>query len=120
MNNKERAVEFLKLIIKGAIDEAHELYVDFSGKHHNIHFEGGFESLREAMKHNHKLYPNKQFEIILSTSEDNKVAILAKLGFDNKLFSISYCFKFKDGKIVEMWDVIQEISEQIINSDGAF
>lgn len=120
MNNKEKASEFLRMVIKGNIDEAYKKFVNEKGKHHNIHFEAGFESLKEAMKHNHNLYPNKIFEIILSTSEEEKVAILAKLGFNNREFSISYYFKFKDGKITEMWDNAQELPQSIINKDGAF
>ncbi len=120
MVNKDRAKEFLKLIIKGQIEEAYEKFVNMNGKHHNIHFKAGFEALKTAMKENHNAYPNKKFEIILSVEEDDIVALLTKVGIGHNIYSISHFFKFKDGKIIEMWDNAQELTKNIKNKDGAF
>ncbi|MBT31372.1 MAG: polyketide cyclase [Thalassobius sp.] len=118
MDNKAKAIEFLELIIKGEIDEAFEGFVNYSGKHHNTYFKAGFESLKYAMKQNHSIFPDKQFEIKLATAEGELVSILAKLAFENKAFIASYYFKFEENKILEMWDIVQEIPQNIINNDG--
>lgn len=120
MNIKDKALHFLDLVIKGEIDKAYDLYIADEGKHHNVHFPSGFEALKKAMKHNHKLYPNKLFEVKLCVAEVNKVAVLAKMGFEDRLFSINYFFTFEEGKIIEMWDNIQEITNITINQDGPF
>lgn len=120
MDNKDKAIEFLQMVVKGYIDEAYKKFVNSKGKHHNIYFEEGFDALKQAMKENHKQFPNKQFDIILSIAENDLVSVLTKVGIDGKQYSISHFFKFNDGKIVEMWDNAQEITDSMINKDGAF
>jgi predicted SnoaL-like aldol condensation-catalyzing enzyme len=120
MNNKEKAIEFLQMVIQGNIDKAYQEFVDSEGKHHNIYFEAGFDALKEAMVENHIQFPNKNFEVILAISENDLVTVLTKVGIENKQYSISHFFKFNDGKIIEMWDNAQETPDSIINKDGAF
>lgn len=120
MNNKEKAIEFLQMVVKGNIDKAYEKFVDSKGIHHNIYFEAGFNALKQAMKDNHTQFPNKTFDVIQTVSENDLVAILTKVGIESKQYSISHFFKFNDGKIIEMWDNAQEIPDSILNKDGAF
>ncbi len=120
MNIKDRAVKFLQLVVAGMIDEAYEKYVDIKGKHHNLFFAAGFTALKEAMKENHKQFPGKELEIINVVSEYNMVAAHSHIKLGEIQITVVHLFRFQNGKIVEMWDVGQEIPEELPNTDGAF
>ncbi len=121
-DNKQTAVEFLKLVIAGRIDEAYEKYVDLGGKHHNTFFAAGFPVLRDAMKENDVQFPNKQFTIKNVLGDGDMVAVHSHLNLkpDNAGMVVVHIFRFKDGKIVEMWDCGQAIPDDSPNQDGAF
>ena len=58
---KQAAVQFLKLVVAGSIDEAYEKYIDMQGRHHNPFFPAGFPALKKAMTENHVQFPNRQY-----------------------------------------------------------
>lgn len=140
LNIKKIAIDFLKLVIDGKIDGAYEKYVDMNGKHHNIFFPAGFESLKESMKENHEKFPNKKFKIIHSISENNLVITHSCVSLDEnqkimsetkfpsimknsleEFFMIAvHIFRFQNDKIVEMWDCGQIVPKDLVNKDGAF
>lgn len=120
MSIKEKAINFLKMIVGGSIDEAFTIYVNPTGKHHNMHFKAGFEALKQAMLANHGMFPNKKLEVILALSDHNMVSLLTKVTIEDKEYSITHFFKFEEHKIFEMWDTAQEVPSAIINEDGAF
>jgi predicted SnoaL-like aldol condensation-catalyzing enzyme len=116
---KDIAVNFLKLVISGNIDEAYEKYVDMNGKHHNMYFPAGFSSLKDAMKENHNQFPNKVFEIKNVIAEGTMAAVHSRLHLGDKQIAVVHLFKIENEKIVEMWDVGQEIPKELPNEDGA-
>ena len=120
MNLKEIAVDFLQLVTVGKIDEAYEKYVNMGGKHHNIYFPAGFSTLKDAMKESHNQFPDKVFEIKNIISEGNMVAAHSLLYLGEKQLAVVHLFKFENGKIIEMWDIGQEIPKEIPNEEGAF
>jgi predicted SnoaL-like aldol condensation-catalyzing enzyme len=120
INIKDIAVNFLQLVVAGMIDEAYEKYVDMKGKHHNLFFRSGFPALNDAMKENHRQFPKKGFEIKNVIADDSMVAIHSQITLDEEQITVVHLFKFKNGKIIEMWDVGQEIPKETINKDGAF
>jgi predicted SnoaL-like aldol condensation-catalyzing enzyme len=120
MNIKNSAVKFLRLVVEGKINEAYEKYVYMEGKHHNLFFPAGFPALKEAMKENHNQFPEKVFDIKNTITKDDMVAVHSCIKVGDMQISVVHLFKFKNGKIVEMWDVTQEIPKEIINTDGAF
>lgn len=120
MNLKEIAEKFLKLVVAGKIDEAYEKYVDMNGKHHNVYYPAGFSTLKEAMKENHKQFPDKVFEIKNTVAGDNLVAVHSKIIIGEKEIAVVHLFRFEAGKIIEMWDIGQEIPRELSNKDGAF
>ena len=120
MNLKEIAVNFLNLVIAGRIDEAYEKYVDKNGKHHNVYFPAGFSALKDAMKENHTQFPNKEFEIKNVIAEGSIAAVHSRLLLGDKEMAVVHIFKIEEGKITEMWDIGQEIPEELPNKDGAF
>jgi len=119
---KEIATQFLNMVIAGQIDEAYQKFVDMAGKHHNVYFPAGFTVLRDAMKENHGLFPNKKFVIKQVIAEGDLVATHSELTFDEEKpkMSVVHMFKFKGNKIIEMWDVGQQIPIDMPNKDGAF
>jgi predicted SnoaL-like aldol condensation-catalyzing enzyme len=120
MKIKDIAVKFLQLVVAGNIDEAYEMFVDMKGKHHNIYFPADFYSLKDAMKENHKEFPNKVFEIKNIIAEGNLVAAHSSINIGEKKIAVVHLFRFENEKIIEMWDVGQEIPDDIPNIDGAF
>jgi predicted SnoaL-like aldol condensation-catalyzing enzyme len=120
--NKETAVKFLKSVVAGEIDKAYNEYVDLKGKHHNTYFQAGFPVLKEGMKENHNQYPNKKLVIKNILEDGDLVATHSHLSFKEGEpgMIVVHLFRFKDGKIVEMWDCGQPIQADSPNTDGAF
>ncbi len=121
-DHKQAAVQFLKLVVAGTIDEAYERFVDMHGRHHNTFFAAGFLALREAMKENHDQFPNKQLTIKNTLCDGDLVAVHSRLNFrpGDAGMVVVHLFRFKDEKIVEMWDCDQTIQNDSPNKDGAF
>ena len=120
--NKQSALQFLKLVIAGRINEAYEKYVDMQGKHHNAFFPTGFQALQEAMKENEAAFPNKQFTVKNVLGDEDLVAIHSHLLFkpgEPGMITV-HLFRFNNGKIVEMWDCGQVIPKDSPNKDGTF
>src|SRR3954462_6416938 len=104
--NKRSAQDFLQLVIGNKVDEAYEKYVDMNGKHHNAFYPGDMPTLRDAMKENGTQFPNKQFIIKNVLSDGDLVAVHSHLILkhgDLGMVAV-HLFRFKDNKIVEMWD----------------
>lgn len=115
------AVDFLTMIVFGRIDEAYNTYVDFNGKHHNVYFPQGFQNLQKAMKENHVQFPNKQFDIKQVIADGDKVAVHSNVRLSaDKNIAVVHILRFKNQKIVEMWDVGQLLPTDLPNADGAF
>lgn len=120
--NKQTAMQFLELVIGGEIDDAYEKYVDLMGKHHNVFTATGFPALRVAMKENESKFPKKQFKIKNVVGEKDLVVVHSHLVFNQGeagLVTI-HMFRFKNNKIIEMWDCGQPIPKDSPNKDGAF
>jgi len=120
MSIKNSAVKFLQFVVAGKIDEAYEQYVDMEGKHHSMFFPAGFSALKEAMKENHSQFPEKVFDIKNAVTEDDIVVVHSHIKVGDMQMAFVHLFRFKNGKIVEMWDVGQEIPKVTINNDGSF
>ncbi len=120
--NKKSAVKFLELIVAGKVDEAYGQYVDTGGTHHNAFFPAGFPSLQKAMKENNIQFPNKQLVIKNILGDDNLVAVHSHLLLkaDEPGMVVVHLFRFKNDKIVEIWDCGQIIPVNCPNKDGVF
>jgi predicted SnoaL-like aldol condensation-catalyzing enzyme len=93
-----------------------------SGKHHNAFFPSGFDNLKKAMVENHLQLPNKEFTPINIIAEGDLVAMHSRLVLKkgDQRMAVVHIFRFKDDKIVEMWDCGQAIPADSPNKDGAF
>ncbi|MDB5259038.1 MAG: hypothetical protein JWO73_246 [Candidatus Taylorbacteria bacterium] len=124
-SNKKAAVRFLELVIASKIDEAYAKHVDMGGKHHNAYFPAGFEKLRDAMKENESQFPNKRLAVKNVIAEGDLVVAHSHLRMrsddpKDPGMTVVHIFRFKDGKIVEMWDCGQAIPADCPNEDGVF
>ncbi len=120
--NKESAVQFLKLVVEGRVDEAYDSFVAMEGIHHNAYFPAGFTALREAMKANHIQFPDKRIDIINALSDGDLTAVHSHImtGPGGPGIVAVHLFRFEKGKIAEMWDVGQPVPPDTLNKDGLF
>jgi predicted SnoaL-like aldol condensation-catalyzing enzyme len=121
-SNKDAALDFMHLVATGHVKQAFAQYVDKSFKHHNPFFAAGAVSLMEAMDDNARQHPEKQFTTHHVIAEGNLVAIHGHVRDEPGEIGVAlaHVFRFKDGKIVEMWDLGQAIPSSSPNTDGMF
>jgi predicted SnoaL-like aldol condensation-catalyzing enzyme len=122
MTNKQIAEFYLKAVTSGRIDQAYDRYVDMSGRHHNIFTAAGFPALRAAMKENDTQFPNKELTILHIAESDDFVMLHSRVTIDPEKpdFATCHVLKFKNGKIIEMWDISQQGPIEGSNKDGQF
>jgi predicted SnoaL-like aldol condensation-catalyzing enzyme len=120
--HKQTAIEFLKLVVSGQIDEAYQRYVNMQGKHHNPFFPAGFTSLQQAMVENHTQFPKKQLTVKNVLIDGDFAAVHSHLTLKpgEKGMIVVHIFRFSGNKIVEFWDCGQAIPLDSPNKDGAF
>ena len=118
--NKEKAVHFLQMAVSGQIDEAYATYVDMQGKHHNAYYPAGFAALQEGMKEDHLKVSDKTLTVINALEDGDRVAVHSHLRRGKDDISVVHLFRFRDGRIVEMWDVGQIMPADSPNQDGEF
>lgn len=120
-NNKAKAVDFLNSVVTGRIDEAYAKHIDMEGMHHNVYFPAGFPALKKAMLDSHGLFPHKQFQILNVIGEGDMIAVHSRIVLKpgEPEMAVVHMFRFGNGKVVEMWDIGQEIPTESPNQDGA-
>lgn len=121
-SNKQRAIAFLSLVTSGKIDKAYQKYVSPNFRHHNPYFRGDAKSLSEGMKENEVKFPNKQFEVKHVIEEGNLVAVHShvQLVSGEMEFATVHICRFENDKIVELWDIAQQIPKDSPNAHGMF
>jgi predicted SnoaL-like aldol condensation-catalyzing enzyme len=122
MTNKDAAVSFLRLVTAGKIREGYEKHVAPDFKHHNPYFGGHAESLMAGMEESEARFPGKKLKIHQVIVEGDVVAVhshvvLKPLELE---FSTVHILRFREQKIVELWDVAQQIPMDSPNENGAF
>ncbi len=122
MTNKEVAIELLKWIVDGRIDEAYDKFTSTEMIHHNAWFKGDRESLRKAMHESQRENPNKSATIHHAIQEGDLVTLFShiKQNPSDKGSAVIHIFRFAEGKVVEVWDVGMSLPEQEINENGVF
>jgi predicted SnoaL-like aldol condensation-catalyzing enzyme len=122
MGNADKATEFLKMCARGDVRAAYERHVAPDFVHHNAWFPGDRESLLRAMEESAAAEPNKSFEVKQVIDGGDRVAVLSHLqraGADLE-YAVVHIARFADGKIVELWDLGQEIPKDSPNALGMF
>lgn len=106
MTKKDTAIEFLKLAYSGNAREAYGKYVHLDFTLHNVFHKGDRESLIVAMEEALAKNPNKSFEVLHALEDGNLAAVHTHVTKeDGTEFAVVHIFRFKDKKIIELWDI---------------
>ncbi len=119
---KKIALSFLELIALGKIEEAYQKYISQEFRHHNPYFFGDADSLKKGMLENEAQHPGKILEVKHALQESDFVVVHSHLRFkrEDAGMIVVHIFRFKEDKIVELWDVGQEIPRDNKNLNGPF
>lgn len=122
MGNADIAIGFLRMCARGEVRVAYERHVAAGFVHHNAWFPGDRESLLLAMEKSAAAEPNKAFEPKQVVDGGDRVAVLSRVARAEAGVEIAvvHILRFEGGKIVEMWDVGQEIPADSPNALGMF
>ena len=122
MGNRDIVTEFLQLCARGDVREAYARFVSDDFVHHNAWFAGDRESLLLAMEQSAAAEPNKSFEVKQVIDGGDRVAVLSHLkrASVEVEYAVVHIARIVDGKIVELWDLGQEIPKDSSNANGMF
>ena len=120
MSNKKTAISFLQTAALDKPAKAYEQYVAQNFIHHNQYFKGDRQSLLEAMEEASKSSPNKKFEVKQVVEEADKVITYSHVIKNDMEIAVVHIFRFENDKIVELWDVGQQIAADSPNENGLF
>jgi predicted SnoaL-like aldol condensation-catalyzing enzyme len=120
--NKNAAVSFLRLAASGRAREALATYGGPGFRHHNPWFPGDADSLAAAMDENARQNPDKRLDVLRAVEEGDLVAVhsYVKHGEADRGFGLVHIFRFEAGRIVELWDLAQEVPAESPNANGMF
>jgi predicted SnoaL-like aldol condensation-catalyzing enzyme len=118
MDNAGIATTLLRMCARGEVREAYDRYVSPDFVHHNAWFPGDRESLLRAMEESAVAEPNKSFEVKQVIDGGDRVAVLSHLRrADADLeYAVVHIARFADGRIVELWDLGQEVPKDSPNT----
>lgn len=121
-SHKQAALEFLQLCAAGVPREAFDAYAGPKFRHHNPHFPSDSESLIDGIAKNAAENPGKVLEVLRAIEDGDLVAVHARVRHqpDEPGWSVIHIFRFEDDRIVELWDVGQEVMEKSPNEIGMF
>ena len=122
MDNKDVALDFLRLIIAGRVNLAYTKHVGEGFRHHNPYFPGDADALREGMQDSENENPGKLFEVKHAIAEGDLVAVHSHLRMhaDDIGMATVPLFRLHEGKIVELWDRWMPIPADSPNQFGMF
>ena len=121
-SRKAAAIDFLHLASSGRVREAFERRVAPDFRHHNPWFRGDAASLMMAMEENSRQYPKKRVFVLASLEDGDMVAIYSRVRHepDDIGVAVVHLFRFVGDRIVELWDVGQEVPATTVNEYGMF
>jgi predicted SnoaL-like aldol condensation-catalyzing enzyme len=116
------ATDFLQKCCDGRVDEAYAQYVAPGFRHHNPWFRGDAAALREGMAQNAAQFPDKSIRIVRTLEDGTDVAVLSHVHHvpGDRGFGTAHLFRFEGERIAELWDLGQEVPEQVVNENGMF
>ncbi|RZA12498.1 MAG: nuclear transport factor 2 family protein, partial [Lysobacteraceae bacterium] len=90
--------------------------------HHNPWFAGDRASLLQAMEASAAAAPNKSFEVQQVIDGDGRVAVHSHLvrADGGGEYAVVHIVRVEAGRIVELWDVAQQLPPDSPNAHGAF
>lgn len=120
--NKRLATEFYDAAINRKDFAAASQYLGNSYKQHNPTAADGPDGLRAFIDFLKMRYPNQRGEIKRVIAEGDLVVlhVHSTRGDDTPGRAIVDIFRIENGKVVEHWDVIQDVPAQPANQNGMF
>jgi predicted SnoaL-like aldol condensation-catalyzing enzyme len=123
MARKDAAKSFLQTAGLGNARAAYDKFVAPNFIHHNQYFKGDRQSLLTAMEEAHKTHPNKSIEV-KHIYEDGDIVITHSLVKREKSnqpdVAVVHIFRFEGDRVVELWDLGQEMIKDSPNENGMF
>src|SRR5690349_2314009 len=123
MSKKQIAQSFLKMASAGDVRAAYEKFIAPNFIHHNQYFKGDRESLMLAMEEASRQSPNKSIEI-KHIFEDGDTVIthshVLRKNTDELGIAVVHIFRFENDRVVELWDLGQQIMGDSPNKNGLF
>ena len=123
MSPKESAISFLKMASSGDVRAAYEKFIAPDFIHHNQYFQGDRESLMLAMEEAAQKSPNKAIDVRHVYEAGNKVithSLITRQNPAEPAIAVVHIFRFKNGRVVELWDLGQPILKDSPNRNGPF
>jgi predicted SnoaL-like aldol condensation-catalyzing enzyme len=120
--NKKNAIDFYRMAYLGEPRAAIERYVGEEYIQHNPLVGDGKAPFIEYFERMTEEYPNKQIEFVRAVAEGNLVAVHThQVWPGNEEYVTMDFFRFdENGKIVEHWDVVQEIPDVSKNENTMY
>ena len=122
LNNKEKAIAFYKMAYEGKPRKAVEPYVGAEYIQHNPLVGDGPESFISYFEKMQAEYPDKSIEFVRAISEGDLVALHThQVWPGNDEYVTMDFFRFDaQGKIVEHWDAMQQITDERRNGNTMY
>ncbi len=120
--NADVALAFLEMAASGNGQEALDRYGALDFRHHNPFFPGDGPALIAAMDEDARANPGKRVVVVRAISEGPWVMLHSRVaqGPGRGELAAVHIFRVEDGKVVELWDVAQELPANSPNQNGAF
>ncbi|WP_242299724.1 ester cyclase [Bacillus cereus group sp. BfR-BA-01448] len=120
--NKKMVVDFYNEVFNKHNIDIIPKYVSEDYKQHNPFVADGRKAFMDFFKEDFVKNPNSSAEIKRVVAEGDTVAlhVYSRTNSQDKGVAIVDIFRIKDGKIVEHWDVIQEIPNEAANNNTMF
>lgn len=121
-HNKETVVAFYEAAINNKDFATAEQYMGSYYKQHNPQAADGKEGFKNFIQYLHDTFPQSHSEIKRVMAENDYVFLhvhSVKVP-DSRGQAIVDIFRLENGKIVEHWDVIQDVPEKAANPNGMF
>jgi predicted SnoaL-like aldol condensation-catalyzing enzyme len=119
-SHKAAALTFLRLAGSGKAREAFQRHVAPDFRHHNPWYKGDAESLMRGMEEAVAKFPEKAMEVQRVIEEGVLVAVHSHVRMKpgDRGAVVVHIFRFKDGRIAELWDLGQPAPENSVNEHG--
>jgi predicted SnoaL-like aldol condensation-catalyzing enzyme len=118
--NKRLVADFYQQLFGDKDISSIDRYVADDYIQHNPGLKDGKEALKEGAAQWFKGAPKEKIDIQHISAEGNLVYIHTKANRGTKVVSVLDIFKVEGGKILEHWDIIQDVPEKSANSHPMF